>query len=138
MDEQEQLRISNDEWQQDDQRWQQEIENWEHETQRLVAFLYMLEKALPEHSSRLDRHKARIDMHNEDLHRYRCGLDKECMPECPSRIDLDKLKQLHHIMGCSHQEMAREHEAFAKDYRRKMRRFRDLAERLLSELEPFT
>lgn len=135
MNEQEQLRLSNDKWQQDNQRWQSEMQDWQRETQRLVGLLYMLEKALPEHSSQLDKHKARIDEHDQDLRRYRCGLEKNCMPECPSRIELDKLQHLHQVMAHSHKEMAREHDRFSKDYNRKMRRFRDLAERLQKELE---
>lgn len=137
MDDQERLRLSNEQWQHDDKDWQQEILDWEHETQRLVALLYMLEKALPEHSSSLERHKARIDKHNEDLTRYRCGLDKNCMPDCPSHIELEKQKQLHKIMARNHQDMLHEHQRFSKEYNSKMRRFRELAERLLRELDAF-
>lgn len=134
MDEQTQLRLSNDQWQQDDDQWQREIQDWQRETQRLVALLYMLEKALPEHSTRLDRHKARIDKHQHDLMRYRCGLEEQCLPDCPSRINLDKQKHLHKIMARNHRDMQQEHEHFSRDYLNKMQRFRDLAQRMLDEL----
>ncbi|MCX4193271.1 hypothetical protein [Methylophaga sp. OBS1] len=138
MDEQEKLRLINDQWQQDDERWRQEIEDWQHETQRLVALLYMLEKALPEQSSKLDIHKARIDKHNEDLNRYRCGLEKQCPPACPSHIDIEKNKRLHKMMALNHEDMQREHKTFSREYHKKMRRFRELAERLMNELQAFS
>ncbi len=137
MDDREQLRLSNEQWQQDDADWQQEIQFWQQETQRLVALLYMLEKTLPEHSSKLQLHKARIDRHNKDLTLYHCGLEKNCLPDCPSHISLEKQKQLHKIMEKNHQDMRREHAAFSKEYRKKMRRFRELAQQLMQELEGF-
>lgn len=137
MEDREQLRLSNEQWQQDDARWQQEIQYWQQETQRLIALLHLLERALPEHSSKLDLHKALIDRHTKDLTRYRCGLEKNCLPECPSHIALDRQKKLHKIMERNHLDMRREHDAFRKDYRNKMRRFRELAQQLMQELEEF-
>jgi phosphoenolpyruvate carboxylase len=123
-------------WQRDDERWQQEISDWLHQTQRLVALLYMLEKVLPEHSSQLDQHKVRIDRHNEELSHYRHGLEK--VSQRLATTEFDQQQQLHVIMGMNHHDMRREHEKFSKDYRNKMQQFRDLAQRLLNELDEFS
>ncbi|MCX4188193.1 hypothetical protein [Methylophaga sp. OBS4] len=138
MEDREYLKLTNQQWQDDDLRWQQEMAEWQHETQRLVALLYMLEKALPEHSSKLEQHKLRITHHNEELARYRCGLDANCLTTCPNHIDLKQQRKQHQLMAKRHQSMIREHEAFSKDYRNKMHKFRELAEKLLKELEAFS
>ncbi len=124
-------------WHYDDAHWQQEISDWLHQTQRLVALLYMLEKALPEHSSQLDLHKLRIDRHNEELTKYRHGIEATRRSADLPSGELNQQKQLHDIMAMNHLDMRREHESFSKDYRGKMRQFRDLAERLLKELDEF-
>ena len=137
MEDREQLRTSNEQWQQDDAGWQQEIQYWQQETQRLIALLHQLERALPEHSSKLNQHQERIERHNEELIRYRCGLEKNCLPECPSHIALDRQKQLHAIIERNHLDMRREHDAFKNEYHSKMRHFQELARRLMTELEKF-
>ena len=124
-------------WQHDDMHWQQEISDWLHQTQRLVALLYMLEKVLPEHSSQLDQHKLRIDRHNEELTKYRRGMEASSRSGHLASSELNQQKQLHDIMAMNHKDMRREHDSFSKDYRGQMRQFRDLAERLLNELDEF-
>lgn len=123
-------------WQQDDKHWQQEISDWLHQTQRLVALLYMLEKSLPEHSSQLDQHKSRIDRHNEELRRYSHGVSENGYPGAAA-MELQQYQQLHEIMQMNHKDMRLEHERFSKEYRNKMRQFRELAERLIQELDEF-
>lgn len=135
MDDQMKLRLDNAQWQQDHKRWQREIEDWRQETQRLVALVYLLEKTLPDHSSKLERHKGRIDKHNDELNSYRCGLETQCLPACPSRIETEKLKQLHYRVEHHHRDMRNEHESLSEAHHNKMRRFRELAERLICELE---
>ncbi len=133
----EQIRDSNDNWLEEDQCWQKELLDWQYENQRLVALLYMLEKALPERSTKLDIHKARIDKHNEDLSFYRCELDEHCVPDCTSITELEKQNQIHKIIAHSHEQMKSEHETFSEEYFIKMHRFRELAARLMHELDAF-
>ena len=134
MDEREQLKLNNQFWQKDETLWQQEIDDWEHATQRLVALVYLLEKTLPEHTSGLEKHKQRIEQHKQQLIQYECGLDEQCMTTCPSHIDLKEHKTMQKRMGQVHQDMSEAHQLFAKQYQQKMKRVRDLAERLLGEL----
>ncbi|WP_438971874.1 hypothetical protein [Methylophaga sp.] len=135
MNEQALLKQKNQQWQEDDKRWQKDIDDWQRETKRLIAFLYMMEKALPEHSSKLEQHKQRIDKHNDELTRYQCGLDEHCLPSCPSHIDITKQRVLHKKMEKLHQSMAEEHEQFSIDYLQKMQIFRELTQRLMDELD---
>lgn len=137
MNTKEQLRTSNDDWLEEDQLWQKELSDLQYENQRLVALLYMLEKALPEQSTKLNIHKARIDKHNEDLTFYRSEMDQQCPPDCTSVTELGKQNQLHKIMAHSHEQMKSEHESFSEDYLIKMQRFRELAARLMHEIETF-
>lgn len=135
MDEREQLKLSNRHWQDDDKHWQQEIYDWQHETQRLVALLYMMEKALPEHSLKLEKHKHRIDSHNEELTRYYRALETKSATSNSNVSDISQQRKIHERMDKSHSTMRREHNKFSQEYQQKMQRFRVLAQRLIDELE---
>lgn len=135
MDERKQLKLSNQHWQDDDSRWQQEIYDWQHETQRLVALLYMMEKALPEHSLKLEQHKHRIDRHNQDLSHYYRGLVSLNTLDDSNVSDISQQRKIHDRMEKSHSAMRKEHDKFSQEYQKKMSHFRDLAQRLIDELE---
>ncbi|BDZ73015.1 hypothetical protein GCM10025856_07340 [Methylophaga marina] len=135
MEQREQLKHYNQKWQEDDQRWQEEIEHWQHSTQRMVALIYLLEKSLPEHSSSIEKHKKRIDEHNAEIVRYECGLDEHCLSTCPSHIELERHQKMHRKMQLRHEEMKKEHDRFSRNYQKQMQRVRELAERLLNELD---
>lgn len=124
-------------WQRDDLLWQQDIANWLHHTQRLVAILYLLEKALPEHSSQLDQHKSRIDDHNALLNHHRQKLEVTCRNSNVSESDLKQHKKMHEVMAKNHHKMQLEHDKLSKDYLSKMQQFGKLAERLHDELDDF-
>lgn len=122
-------------WQRDDECWQQDITDWLQQTQRLVALIYLLEKALPEHSSQLDQHRARIDKHNALLGHFRQEVEETYPKENASERDLRQHRKMHEKLAKNHSAMQREHNKLSKDYRSKMQQFTALAERLHEELE---
>ena len=61
-------------WHQDHKKWIQEVAQWQHESDRLVALLYQLECALPEHSAVLNNHVTGIEQHEGYLQRYDSGM----------------------------------------------------------------
>jgi patatin-like phospholipase/acyl hydrolase len=123
------------EWQRDDQCWQQDITDWLQHTQRLVALLYLLEKALPEHSSQLEQHRARLDKHNALLSRFRQEVEETYPKKSASERDLRQHTKMHEKLAKNHFDMQREHDELSNDYRSKMQQFTSLAERLHQELE---
>lgn len=82
MSEVDQFVAENKQWRSDHSLWLADLEQWQHHTQRLVAILCKLERCLPEKSAKLGQHTALINKYESDIHRYECGLDPQCLPDC--------------------------------------------------------
>jgi hypothetical protein len=127
------LREENKYWHEDHLTWIQEVEQWQHETRRLLALLYLLERALPEHSSILNKHATLIEKHEQQVNNYECGLDEHCTPNCPSFITQEQQTEFHQTLSKLHDEAKQEHLKLKRSYSEKMDRFRSLVLALLEE-----
>ncbi len=70
------LQEENKRWHEEHLAWMQEAEQWQHETRRLLALLYLLERALPEHSSLLNKHAILIADNEQLLSSSECDIDE--------------------------------------------------------------
>ena len=129
------LHLENEKWHQDHLVWNHEVEQWQHETQRLLALLYLLERALPEHSSTLNKHAALIASHEQQVNKYECGADERCPPTCPNYISPEQQAEFHRTLSRLHEEAKQEHLALKHSYSAEMEKFRSLASKLLNECE---
>lgn len=127
------LREENKHWHEDHQLWINDVEQWQHDTRRLLALLYLLERALPEHSAILNKHAALIEKHEQQVNSYECGLDKHCIPACPSFITQELQTEFHQTLSKLHEEAKQEHLTLKSTYSKEMERFRSLALKLLNE-----
>lgn len=122
------LREVNTHWHNEYLGWMQEAKQWQHETQRLLALLYLLERALPEHSSRLNKHAAFIADNEQQLSNYECEIDN---PTCGT-------SQGHHAeiqqrLSKLHQKAKQEHLELKHAYSKEMDSFKLLVLKLLKE-----
>lgn len=114
-------------WHQDHQKWIEEVELWQHESDRLVALLYLLECALPEHSAQLNNHVEGIEQHEGYLQRYENGL-----------LEFNSLKKkqdYHQNLSNLHEKMKQEHDRLKQTYVGEMEKFRSLLVKLLGECD---
>lgn len=123
----------NKHWHEEHLAWLQEVEQWQHETRRLLALLYLLERALPEHSSILNKHAAVIEKHEQLVNSYECGLDENCLSTCPSFITQEQHQEMHKTLSTLHEDAKQEHLLLKSTYSKEMERFRSLALKLLNE-----
>jgi hypothetical protein len=72
----ENLQEQNTRWHEEHSTWIQETEQWQNETRRLLALLYLLERALPEHSSMLKKHAILIAKNERQLSSYEWDIDE--------------------------------------------------------------
>ena len=114
-------------WHQDHKKWIEEVGQWQHDSDRLVALLYQLECALPEHNSMLNNHVEGIQQHEGYLLRYESG-----MMEFDSMQEQEKY---HLNLAQLHEKMSEEHRGLKLSYVEEMEKFRTLLTKLLSECE---
>ena len=127
------LKEENERWHQEHATWVGEAEHWQHETQRLVALLFMLDRAIPEHTAMLIKHVSLIEQHEQLVKCYECGLDERCFPTCPDFKSSKEHVDIHQKLVDLHAETKQEHLLLKKLIDKEMARFRSLARELLNE-----
>ena len=126
------LKEENERWHQEHAIWVDEAGHWQHETQRLVALLYMLDRAIPEHTAMLIKHVSLIEQHEQLVKCYECGLDERCFPTCPDFKSSEEHVDIHQKLVDLHAETKQEHLLLKKLIDKEMARFRSLARELLN------
>lgn len=121
-------------WQHDYLLWQQQIAFWQHEIQRLVALLYLLEKSLPTQTLELDRHKERIAQHNAEI----CAQSRIMDTEDDGDVIQHHYRYRIKSMETRHQNIRCDHQRIRAMYERQFEAFRELATKLIIELEDVT
>jgi len=122
------LRVENKRWHEEHLAWIQEAEHWQHETRRLLALLYLLERALPEHTSMLNKHAILIAENEQKLNSYECDFD-----EYSGVITQEKNTEFHQGLSELHEEARQEHLKLKHTYSEEMVRFKSLVLKLLEE-----
>jgi len=122
------LREENKHWHEDHQAWTQEVEQWQHDTRRLLALLYLLERALPEHSSMLNKHAVLIAENEQQLNSYECDIDEHA-----DAISQQQHTEFHHKLSKIHEEAQQGHLNLKTTYSKEMSRFKSLVLSLLHE-----
>lgn len=126
----------NKQWQRDHALWSQEVRFWQHETERLVAMLYLIERAIPDHASLLDQHISMVDKHEQRIISYECcGIDRYCLETSPDYKTLKQQLCCHDELSKVHEQMRLEHQKIKELYSTEMKRFRTLLLKLLEESE---
>lgn len=111
----------------------EEVKSWQHDAERLVALLYLLERALPEHTKALHDHAAVIEEHEKLVSSYECGTDPHCIPSCPSfKSELEQI-QFHQHLSTLHEQVKQQHLQLKQMYNEEMEKFRTLAKKMLDE-----
>ncbi len=127
------LKDDNKQWHEDHALWIKETKLWQHDIERLLALLYLLERALPEHSLSLTRHTVLIDEHEQLVSRYECGMDERCIPTCPAFKSLEEQTEFHQKLSKLHVDAKRQHLDIKQRYAEEMEKFRVLAKQLFDE-----
>lgn len=127
------LKEENERWHQEHAMWVEEADHWQHETQRLVALLFLLDRAIPEHSTMLVKHVSLIEQHEQLIKCYECGLDERCFSTCPDFKSSEEHVDIHQKLVDLHAETKQEHQILKQRYTKEMERFRSLARDLLNE-----
>jgi hypothetical protein len=124
----ERLQEENKRWHEEHLAWIQEAEQWQHDTRRLLALLYLLERALPEHTSMLNKHAILISKNEQQLLDYECGFDEHI-----GVITQEQNTEFHQGLSKLHKEAKQEHLKLKHTYSEEMDRFKSLALKLLEE-----
>ena len=127
------LKEENKLWHQEHATWVAEVEQWQHKTQRLIALLYMLDSALPEHSAMLTKHVSLIEQHEKLVTCYECGMEERCFSTCPDFKSPLEHVEIHQKQSSLHAEVKQEHQLLKHTYAKEMKNFKQLAKRLLDE-----
>lgn len=127
------LKEENERWHQEHAIWVDEAEHWQHETQRLVALLFLLDRAIPEHTAMLIKHVSLIEQHEQLVKCYECGLDERCFPTCRGFKSSDEHIDIHQKLVDLHAETKQEHQMLKQLIDKEMERFRSLASELLTK-----
>ena len=122
------LQEENKRWHEEHLAWIQEAEQWQHETRRLLALLYLLERALPEHTSMLNKHAILIAENEQQLSSYECDTDEHA-----SAISQKQHTEFHQRLSRLHEEAKQEHLKLRQTYSEEMDRFKSLVLKLLKE-----
>ena len=122
------LQEENKRWHEEHLAWMQETEHWQHETRHLLALLYLLERALPEHTSMLNKHAILIAENEHQLNNYECGFD-----EHTGVITPEQNTTFHQRLSQLHEEAKQEHLKLSQAYSEEMKRFKSLILELLKE-----
>jgi hypothetical protein len=127
----------NQHWHEEHVQWIADIELWQQETHRLVALLYRLEKAIPEHSSKLQDHIALIEKHEQKITQYQGGPDQQYLDKEPDFISIERQHEFYKALSKLHEETKQQHAELKHSYVTEMEDFRDLAKALLAEAGKF-
>jgi len=130
-----QLKEENEQWHREHVHWVAEVAQWQRETQRLVAWLYKLDKALPEQTALLKQHLALIEQHEQKIMQYQCGLDPRCLPECPDFISIERQLEFHKTLNKLHNETSVQHLNLKQGYLTKLENFKALVKDILNEID---
>ncbi len=128
------MREQNQRWRKQHKEWIADAQKWQNKTKRSTALLFQLERSLPDISKLLTRHRLLIEQHQEIVTRYECGLDDNCLTECPDFKTEQEQKEMRLQLCQMHSELEREHEQLKQEYARGFERFRALAKNLLDEI----
>jgi hypothetical protein len=120
-------------WHKDHIRWIADIKLWQQETHRLVALLYRLEKAIPEHSSKLQAHLALIEKHEQKITQYQRERDQRYLEVEPDFVSIERQHEFYKAWSKLHEETKQQHAELKQSYVTEMDSFRDLAKALLAE-----
>lgn len=127
----------NQHWHKDHMQWIADIELWQKETHRLVALLYRLEKAIPEHSSKLQKHLDLIEQHEQKITQYQDGRDQRYLDKEPDLVSMERQQEFYRAWSKLHEETKKQHDELKQSYLKEMNSFRDLAQALLDEADKF-
>lgn len=122
------LQEENKRWHEEHLAWLQETEQWQHETQRLLALLYLLERALPEHTSMLNKHAILIAENERQLSHYEYGFNQHT-----DAITQKQHIEFHQKLSKLHEEAKQEHLKLQHTYSEEMNKFKLLVLELLKE-----
>jgi len=112
-------------WHQDHNKWIKEVAQWQHESDRLVALLYQVELALPEHTAMLNNHVMGIEQHDGYIQEYENGILQF--------TSIESQQEYHHNLSQLHAKMKKEHAVLKQRYLKEMERFKVLVSKLLGE-----
>ncbi len=129
------FRQENEQWHRDHELWAEEVKLWQHESERLVAMLYRIERAIPDHSSLLEQHKSLIEEHEQRVISYECGIDEHCIKTCPDYKTPEQQRHFHKDLSEVHEKTRRQHDKIKQLYSTEMKKFRALLLELLEESE---
>tara|TARA_R110002050_G_scaffold9504_1_gene33064 strand:- start:207466 stop:207855 length:390 start_codon:yes stop_codon:yes gene_type:complete len=124
----EHLQEENKRWHDEHLAWIQETEQWQHETRRLLALLYLLERALPEHSSMLNKHAILIADNEQKLNCYECDIVQQA-----NLLPKEQQTEYHQRLAKLHEEVKQEHLTLQRTYSEEKGRFKSLVLKLLKE-----
>ncbi len=130
-----QLQEENEHWHQVHVLWINELEQWQRETQRLVAWVYKLEKALPEQSMLLQQHQALIEQHEQKILQYQSGLEPRCLPEDTDFISIKRQLEFHKTLKTLHNETKLQHLKLKQGYMAELDKFKDLVKDVLTDID---
>mgnify|MGYP000468059266 FL=1 len=131
------LKEENQHWHEDHLQWIADIELWQQETHRLVALLYKLEKAIPEHSSKLQQHLVLIEKHEKKITQYQGGRDQRYLADGEDFVSIERQLEFYKTLKSLHNEAKQQHMELKQSYADEMETFRNLAIALLAETNKF-
>ncbi len=121
-------------WHQDHAAWVKEVEQWQHESNRLVALLYQLERALPEHTGMLAKHVLLIEQHEKLINSHGCSIAGDChLHSCSELKSQQQQTECYQNLSHLHDEARQEHVTLKKMYSEEMDKFKSLLRKLLKE-----
>ena len=130
---QQELKEENEHWHQDHLMWMTEIKQWQNEAERLVALLYLLERALPEHSVMMQKHTAMIADHEKQIRYYDDRMDEDYLSSSRDCEIAQGEIELHQNLAKQHADIKQQHLKMKQMYLNEMEKFKSLIKNLLDE-----
>jgi len=142
-----------EQWHFDYATWMDEYQSWKHCEQSVIAIIFELERALPDHRIRLDRFYDKMNECEKILEEHRCMatklrttyIDNQCPSELKSLQQfgvprclqceaqcVDALLQTHRTAAAMHEEILHEHDRLRNEYKIAIPKILALADRLQS------
>lgn len=135
MRELEALKEESQDWHQQHASWVEESRKWQKETQRLSALLYLLDRALPEHSAILAKHVSLIEQHEGTVTRYENSFCSDSLKVDDNSVANEQQQQAYKELCSFHSEVEKEHLSLKQSFLTEMKKFKKLATELLNEAE---
>lgn len=129
----EKMIYKNKSWHQEHSTWMEEVKVWQIETDRLVAQLYLLERAIPDHSRALSAHTKEIDNREQLMSDYESGKMPHCMPPSPPDNLSAEQEEFHSRLSILHERVRSQHLQLKQTYGEEMKKFKALAKKMLDE-----